>query len=241
MVPLVGAGEWWIRLLGGFEIVGPEGRVEVPPSVQRVVAYLALHAQAVPRNVVAAHIWPDIEPARARSNLRTTVWRLGPATAVVRATQASLAIAATVRVDLAAVERQAADARGSERVLLDHLDGFDLALLPGWDDEWVQLERERVRQVELHLLDDIIASGARDGRHGDAVDAALRAIRLDPLREASQAALLRAYLAGGNRAAALEHFRRFTRLMRQELGLPPSPELMKIVGEMLPARTARRT
>jgi DNA-binding SARP family transcriptional activator len=228
-------------LLGGFDIVGPDGRVEMPPSVQRVVAYLALHAQAVPRPVVAAHIWPDIEPVRARSNLRTTVWRLGPAAAVVQATTASLAIAPGVNVDLAAVERQAAAVRGGDRVALEHLGGFDLALLPGWDDEWVELERERVRQVELHLLDDIVASNAREGRYGDAVDAALRAIRLDPLREATQAALLRAYLAGGNRAAALAHFRRFTRLMRQELGLPPSAELMQIVGEMLPARTTRRT
>lgn len=235
-----GQRQWTVRLLGGFHIVGPNGRIEVAPSVQRVVAYLALHGQVMSRHVVAAAIWPDIEQSRARSNLRTTVWRLGPAAPVVVATPSSLTIAPGVLVDLAAVEGQAENARAGDRVALEHLRAFDLALLPGWDDEWVELERERVRQVELHLLDDIIANGARDGRHGEAVDAALRSVRLDPLREASQAALLRALLAGGNRAAALDHFRRFNRLMRQELGLSPSPELMAIVGEILPARAHRK-
>ena len=87
--------------------------------------------------------------------------------------------------------------------------GFDLELLPGWEEEWVELERERVRQLELHLLDDVVSPSVQEGRHGDGVDAALRAIRLDPWRESSHAGLLRALLAGGNRAAAIAHFRRF--------------------------------
>jgi DNA-binding SARP family transcriptional activator len=194
----------------------------------------------VPRTTVVAHIWPDAGPVRGRANLRNTLWRLGAAAPVIAATSASLAISPGVLVDLVALEQQAAGASTSEGLLDQLLRGFDLDLLPGWDDEWVELERERVRQVELHLLDHIVTNSSQEGRHGVAVDAALRAIRLDPLRETSQAALLRALLAGGDRVAALSHFRRFAQTMQHELGLSPSPELVRLVSDMLPPRAATR-
>jgi DNA-binding SARP family transcriptional activator len=51
---------------------------------------------------------------------------------------------------------------------------------------------------------------------------------------------LRALLAGGNRAGALTHFRRFSTQMREELGLSPSRDVLDVVNEILPARPARR-
>jgi DNA-binding SARP family transcriptional activator len=231
---------WHVRLLGGFEISGPHGRVDIPPSGQRVVAYLALHRRHVRRNTVAAHVWPDVGEARARANLRSAVWRIGVMAPLLEATTATLGIAREVTVDLAALEEHVAAAHGAGGVPVWPRHELDLELLPGWEDEWVELERERVRQLELHVLDGLVAWSVEQGRAGDGIDAALRAIRLDPLRESSHAGLLRALLAGGNRAAAITHFRRFAGLMRDELGLSPSRDLMELIGEILPARTVRR-
>jgi DNA-binding SARP family transcriptional activator len=227
-----------IRLLGGFDLVAPHGRVELPPAGQRLVAYLAIQGHPVRRSTVAAAIWPDVDEARARANLRSTTCRVGVLTSVVDATTASLTIAADVLVDVDDLQRQVSAARSGAERPTGPPAGFDLELLPGWEDEWVQLERERVRQLEL--LDDVVSTSVQAGRHGDGVDAALRAIRLDPWRESSHAGLLRALLAGGNRAAALAHFRRFAAQMREELGLSPSRDLLEVVGEILPARPARR-
>jgi DNA-binding SARP family transcriptional activator len=231
---------WSIRLLGGFDLAGPLGRVEVPPAGQRLVAYLAIQGHPVRRSTVAAAIWPDVDETRARANLRSTVCRLGALASIVDATAASLTISADVVVDVDDLQQRVTAVRTGA----NHPDvpqpGFDLELLPGWEEEWVELERERVRQLELHLLDDVVSTSVQDGRHGDGVDAALRAIRLDPWRESSHAGLLRALLAGGNRAAALAHFRRFAAQMREELGLSPSRDLLEVVGEILPARPARR-
>ncbi len=231
---------WSIRLLGGFDLVGPRGRVELPPSGQRLAAYLAIQGHPVRRSTVAAAIWPDVDEARARANLRSTTCRVGALTSVVDATAASLTIAADAVVDVDDLQRQVRAARAGTEHPIGPPPGFDLELLPGWEDEWVQLERERVRQLELHLLDDVVTTSVHEGRHGDGVDAALRAIRLDPWRESSHAGLLRALLAGGNRAAALTHFRRFAAQMREELGLAPSRDLLDVVGEILPARPVRR-
>lgn len=227
---------WSLRLLGGFGLSGPHGRVEVPPAGQRLVAYLAIQGHPVRRSTVAAAIWPDVDETRARSNLRSTLSRLGALAPVVHATAASLGIAPDVVIDVEDLQRQVT----GEPLSTGGRHAFDLELLPGWEEEWVALERERFRQLELHLLDDVVTASVNDGRHGDGVDAALRAIRLDPWRESSHAGLLRALLAGGNRAAALAHFRRFAAQMREELGLPPSRDLLDVVGEILPARSARR-
>jgi SARP family transcriptional regulator, regulator of embCAB operon len=231
---------WTIHLLGAYEVTGPKGRVETPPSAQRLVAYLALQGHPVRRHTVAEAIWPDVDENRARANLRSTVCRLGAIAPIVDATATTLSIASGVRVDIEDLENEVAAIRDGEAATPGVGRGFDLELLPGWEEEWVQLERERIRQLELHLLDDIVADRIQEGRYGDGVDAALRAIRLDPLRESSHAGLLRSLLAGGNRAAAISHFRRFAAEMREELGLSPSRDLMQLIGEILPARAARR-
>jgi DNA-binding SARP family transcriptional activator len=194
----------------------------------------------VRRSTVAAAIWPDVDETRARANLRSTVCRLGALAPLVDATVASLTIGPDVIVDVDDLQEQVRAARAGTPHPDAARPGFDLELLPGWEEEWVELERERVRQLELHLLDEVVSMSVEEGRHGDGVDAALRAIRLDPWRESSHAGLLRALLAGGNRAAAIAHFRRFAAQMREELGLSPSRDLLEVVGEILPARPARR-
>lgn len=228
------AGRWTIHLLGEFDVVGPRGRVEVPPAAARVVAYLAIQGHPVRRTIVAAAIWPDVDEGRARANLRSTVFRLSGLAPVLDATATSLGIAPGVTVDVNDLQAYVMAARQGERTAARPQAGFDLELLPGWSEEWVELERERVRQLELHLLDDVISSSVQEGRHGDGVDAAIRAIRLDPLRETSHAGLLRALISGGDRAAAIAHFRRFAARMHRELGLAPSRDLMTLVDEILP-------
>ena len=230
------AGCWTVHLLGEFNVVGPRGRVEVPPAAARVLAYLAIQAHPVRRTIVAAAIWPDVDEGRARANLRSTVFRLNGLAPVLDATATSLAIASGVTVDIHDLQAHVTAARQGEQRGEWPRAGFDLELLPRWNEEWVELERERVRQLELHLLDDIVALSLQEGRHGDGVDAAIRAIRLDPLRECSHAGLLRALLAEGDRVAAITHYRRFAARMHRELGLAPSRDLMTLVQEILPAR-----
>ena len=230
---------WRIYLLGEFDVEGPDGRVEVPPAAARVVAYLAIQGHPVRRTIIAGTIWPDVDEARARANLRSTVFRLSALARVLDATTTSIGIAPGVTVDVDDLQAYVTAARQGPRTGAWPRTGFDRELLPAWGEEWVELERERVRQLELHLLDDIVTSSIQEGRHGDGVDAAIRAIRLDPLRESSHAGLLRALLAEGDRAAAITHFRRFATRMHRELGLAPSRDLMTLIDQVLPARPAR--
>ena len=113
---------------------------------------------------------------------------------------------------------------------------FHLELLPDWQEEWVTLERERLRHLELQVLDDQVAALTSRGRVTDALDTALRAIRLEPLRESSHQALIRIFLDSGNRSAALSHYQAFASLLRSELGLRPDPRTTALVQPLLSTR-----
>ncbi len=61
----------------------------------------------------------------------------------------------------------------------------------------------------------------------------MNAVRVEPLRESAQQALIEAHLAEANYVEALRTFRGYARLIRHELGVNPSPRLCALVD---PAR-----
>ncbi len=102
------------------------------------------------------------------------------------------------------------------------------------------LERERLRQLRLHALERAAEELSRRGEHGQALDAALSCVRLEPLRETGHAAVLRIHLVEGNLSEALRHYDGYRALLRAELGLAPSAQMTSLVQRWLtpPPRTA---
>jgi DNA-binding SARP family transcriptional activator len=103
-------------------------------------------------------------------------------------------------------------------------------ILPGWYDEWVICERERIRQRLLHGLEAVVRELIAIGRMADAVEAAMNVIRFEPLRESAQRVLIEAHLAEHNHVEALRAFRQYERLVGEELGILPSCELYSLVN-----------
>jgi DNA-binding SARP family transcriptional activator len=106
-------------------------------------------------------------------------------------------------------------------------------LLPDWDEWWVLGERECYRQVRLHALERLAARSSRDGRPDRAVELALRAVDAEPLRESAQYLLIAGYLDEGNRAAAVEQYRRFAKQLEDELAVAPGAALEDLVREAM--------
>ncbi|MFC8257074.1 BTAD domain-containing putative transcriptional regulator [Streptomyces sp. NPDC057291] len=98
------------------------------------------------------------------------------------------------------------------------VEALSVDLLPGWYDDWAQLEAEEWRQLRLHALETLAGRLITAGRHAEAVSAAHAAVHADPLRESGQTRLLQAHLAEGNRSEALHAFRRYSRRLHEELG-----------------------
>jgi DNA-binding SARP family transcriptional activator len=110
---------------------------------------------------------------------------------------------------------------------------LDGDLLPDWYDDWVLLERERLRQLRLHALESLAGRAIRLGRYGHAIDTALTAIQADPLRESAHRVLIRAYLAEGNAGAAMGQYHDYCARADRALGLQPSSQLRAIVSGLV--------
>ena len=109
-------------------------------------------------------------------------------------------------------------------------------LLPGWYDDWLLLERERVRQLRLHALEAVAGVLADEGAYALAVEAALAAVRADPLRESAHRVLIAVHLREGNRSEAVRSYWTCRDLLARELGVGPSARLDELVST---SRTGR--
>lgn len=225
-----------LRLLNGFEFVVDGHLLRLAPAAERLVAYLALQPGPVVRSHVAGVLWGERSEERARACLRSAIWRVnsGPGGLVVDAARSRIQLDGCVTVDvhqaLDAGRRQFADA--SEFVDPALLTGD---LLPGWYDDWVVVERERIRQVCLAAAEQMADSLLAIGDSRRAIEAASAVVAAEPLREAAHRVLICAYVCAGNRAEALRQFERCRVLLRDELGLQPGDDLAAA------AATARET
>lgn len=213
-----------LGLLGRFTLDYGTTAVDVGVAAQRLLAYLGLRRHGT-RTVVAGTLWPDATEERAHGSLRTALWRLHRGRELlVRSEGDTLALAETVSVDVRALTDSALhllDARSADPALARHL-LFAGDLLPGWDDDWVLFERERLRQLRLHALDALAHHHLAQGRPALALEAALESVRAEPLRESAHRAVVAVHLAEHNVLEAIRHYRAFRSLLEQELGLAPS-------------------
>ena len=112
------------------------------------------------------------------------------------------------------------------------IDALSFDLLPDWYDDWAIAEAEDWRQLRLHALDALTERLLAQGRHADAIGAALAAVKAEPLRETAHANLLRVFLAEGNRSEALLAFERYRAMLKTELGLEPGLELQALIKDL---------
>ncbi|WP_225860761.1 AfsR/SARP family transcriptional regulator [Streptomyces triticiradicis] len=216
-----------LRLLGQFHLECDAETVELCRNGQRLLAFVALR-RCVCRTVLAGTLWPEVTEEHARGSLRTTLWKLPRGDQpLIRCTGDSLVHATDLSVDVHAFTETAlgvvqgcCPARGAH--LPPGLLG-DEELLPGWDEEWVRIERERLRQLRLHALDTLAESLVREGEPALALEAAWASVRSEPLRESAHRAAVSAHLAEGNLHEAVRHYRSFRQLLHKELGVEPSP------------------
>jgi DNA-binding SARP family transcriptional activator len=227
-----------LTLLGGFALQQGGQEVGIGAGGQRLVAFLALRDRPLRRLHVAGTLWPDYSPARSLAVLRTTLWRVNQSgRRVVTATPSHLGLHPDIEVDVreltAFARRLNASAAGPTSIDLDTVGLGELSgdLLPDWYDEWLQHEGEALRQTRLHALETLAGALSAAGRHADAIQAALTAIHLEPLRETAHRTLIETHLAEGNWSEARRQFHRCRRLLREELEVEPSESLRRLFEE----------
>jgi DNA-binding SARP family transcriptional activator len=234
-----------LRLLGDPHVVREGIHLTIPEGGKRLLVFVALQRRRIERRYAANMLWPTGDEGRAGGNLRSALWRLGRAGIdVLVSDKNSLTMSGGVLVDvhlLGAWAGRMIDGSASDEDLMLMPGSVEpLDLLPGWYDEWLLMERERLRQRVLHSLEAQSRRLVRDRRCAQGVEAAVIAVAAEPLRESAQRALIEAHLAEGNRMEGRRAFDAYRLMLRRELGVEPDPDLAALVGGPVAGRGPRR-
>lgn len=227
-----------LALLGGFAFsVGGEALLGISAGSQRLLAFLAVKDREMTRCQVAGTLWGDSTDQRAGASLRSAVSRLDDRTRqAVRITAHGMGLEAGVAVDIhrsQALARRLIDRDGPRDepdIDLQAVSSLSDDLLPGWYDDWAVIAAEDWHQLRLRALEAVAARLTDADRLAEAGAAALAAVRAEPLRETSRAALIRVHMAEGNQSDAIGEFERYRVLLGAELGLEPTNRLRHLLS-----------
>jgi DNA-binding SARP family transcriptional activator len=233
-----------VGLLGGFAVqLAVDGGHTIvdglPRCAQRLIAHLSLRGRPA-RAAVAGQLWPDVPEDHANGSLRSALWRVQKAVpGLVDVSGGALGLARDVRVDVREFRDWVQRVLHTDAVLEGPMApevAFRGELLPGWYDDWVLLERERLRQLRLHAFEALADRLACSGRYAEAVQAAYAAVGIEPLRESAHRAVVRVHLAEGNIAEAVRAYDTLCDMLGRELGVAPSGQMTRLVQEISPRR-----
>jgi DNA-binding SARP family transcriptional activator/predicted ATPase len=223
-----------IYLLGQFKILAHSQLLEIPSRpAQSLFAYLTMHPGITQRRErLASLLWPETNESNARSYLRQALWRLRKALESGGLNSEDFLLISNINVTFHAEGEYWLDAKqllkGDERKPLDELieivDLYRGELLPGFYDEWVLSERERLQAAYHQKMNLLLERLIEAGEWETALEWSERWIQLGNAPEPAFRAMFRAYAGLGNLGMVSATYQRCVESMQRELGLEPSPE-----------------
>jgi len=234
-----------LTLLGDFQACLGSAALRLRTrKTQALLAYLALPpGQSHSRDKLATLLWGDRSQAQARSRFRETLFALrrsltaADPSCLVLTGDTVVLDPSSVDVDVLLFEQLArtggatARARAVELYRGDFLEG--LAFRGTLFEDWLMVERERLRELALESLAALLAHQRDAGATEDALRTALRLLALDPLQEAVHRSAMRLYADLGRRGSALRQYQICTGILERELGVEPEDETGRLYGQIL--------
>ena len=226
-----------LHTLGGLSVRHDQPLSFGQRKTSALLVYLACNPRPHPREVLAEMLWEDRTQSQSLSNLRVVLTDLRHTVAehiCVTREAVSVNTESDLWLDADAFETRLAaagdDAAQLEDALAlyrgDFLDGFYIDS-QGFED-WTLLERERLRFRAMETLDRLIASHLDDGDHAGGIARATQLLRMDTLREKTYRQLMQLLALSGERAAALAQYETCCRMLREELGVTPTPDTVQL-------------
>jgi len=240
-----------VRLLGQFDIRTDGKRVTIPSRAgQSLLAYLTLTAGTPHRREkLAGTFWPDTADENARKNLRQELWRIRKAISAGQPTEGEYLLAdeftltfnrnAGYWLDVSQMERPDLDLQS----LIANLSLYQGELLPGFYDEWITLERERIQAVFEARMEQLLEQLITAERWIAVQEWGERWLTLSAAREPAYRALMLASGVRGDMLKVVSLYQRCTDELLEHLGVEPSAETRALYdgllkGAKVPPRTA---
>ena len=245
-----------LRTFGTLDLRGSDGRefraVLAQPKRLALLAYLAAAAPGGPgastfhrRDTLLALFWPDQDVARARAALSRAIHylraSLGDAVLVSRGDEELGVDPDLISCDAMRFRRELGKGRLTEALELyrgDFMEGFFLSDVPELD-RWIESERRRFRVSAADAARSLSKSAESSGDLAMALHWARQASSYAPYDEPDARRVLLLLGRLGDRGSANEFFERFSRRLRSDLELDPSPETVAALNAISTARQER--
>jgi DNA-binding SARP family transcriptional activator len=215
-----------------------------------LLAYLAMHRDRDhARDTIIEQFWPECDPTRGRSNLSSALWRLrraiGPrsSTLIKPSIHGTTGISEDIPIwlDVKAFECRIMATLGTSLVksvdcslatLEQGLALYHGELMPGWYDDWILAERERLQGLYLGGLLQLMAHRAEQGLLDAAIATGRQILKVEPLHETTHRKLIELYMASGQPAAATRQYQDCFGLLLEELGVAPCFETQSTYAKL---------
>jgi DNA-binding SARP family transcriptional activator len=239
----VGRPSLRVTLFGRMETTNAAEASVLPRSrkTQALLALLALaNSRPLLRRTVTRLLWSARDQPQAAGSLRQAVHELQPCLQGLRginfrADRTTLSLeGSTIWVDALEVSR----ATVSRPEALDLLRGPLLEELFGLDpafDSWLKSERRRIAANAAGVAAAVLSAQSDSA---GTIAAAERLLFIDPAHEGGWRALMAAYAARGERAAALDAFERCSASLSEIARTSPSPQTVELMEQIRAAPTA---
>jgi DNA-binding SARP family transcriptional activator len=236
------------RILGSFQLEEGGRRIPLGGARQRAVFVgLLLHAnEVVPSEQLLMNLWGDDSPPGAANSLQAAISRLRrvlpPGRLITEAAGYLLRIFPG-ELDVSQFEQlvsegrealTAGDAGQAVRTLRQALSLWQGPALADFRYEpFAQAEIVRLEELHLTCLEERIEADLALGLANVLVAELRRLVSEHPVRERLRGQLMLALYRDGRQAEALEVYREFRTVLRDELGLEPSPQLRALETAIL--------
>jgi DNA-binding SARP family transcriptional activator/tetratricopeptide (TPR) repeat protein len=247
--PAYFVGAMLFRVLGSFEVA--DGAVHLPSAQRRLLAALLVDAgHVVTLDALAQALWRDAPPATATaslqshlSRLRTRLATLDRAVRIVTAETGYRLEVPTSEHDVAVFERCVERARAATRArqvaeaIAHHDEALGLWRGPAWaglaDEPFLQVDAVRLDELRRTVIEERARALLSAGRVEELLGQLQPFVADNPLREGALHTFVRGLYRAGRTADALEALRTHRRLLAEELGIDPAPELQAVEREIL--------
>jgi DNA-binding SARP family transcriptional activator/dienelactone hydrolase len=231
-----------VRLLGTPSVAAFDGSPIGRRVVQRHrVALLALLSlspgHGLSRERLLGYLWPENEPERARQLLNQAVYQLrkGLGEDAIESAGDELRLnVERVGVDVVEFEAAVASARHSQAVALYRgplLDGFYLSEAVEFE-RWLESERARLAGGFAKALESLAEAAEETRDFSASAEWWMKRAAHDPFDSRVALLVMQALEKAGNRAGALQHGSTHERLLHDEFGIAPPPDVISFAERL---------
>jgi DNA-binding SARP family transcriptional activator len=236
------------RILGSFQLEEGGRRIPLGGARQRtVLVSLLLHAnEVVPSEQLLLDLWGEDSPPSAANSLQAAISRLRralPSGRLITRAPGYLLRIFPEELDVSQFEqlvsegREALTAGAAEQAARTLRQALSLWQGPALADfryePFAQAEIVRLEELHLTCLEERIEADLALGLASVLVAELRPLVSEHPVRERLRGQLMLALYRDGRQAEALEVYREFRSVLRDELGLDPSPQLRELETAIL--------